>query len=134
MKKILILLFPLLVSCSTIQDSVLMTKFDPVEYQLITTIRVNAMQYKNLCNDPKISQSNAINMAYQTNLFEKYSEHLTHNGDSYNASKLLNEIAQGLVNRYNSENQISPVYCQLKFEGIANSADLIQNVLGSRPR
>jgi hypothetical protein len=134
MKKFLILLLPLLVSCSTIQDSFLMTKFDPNEYQIITTIRVNAIQYKNSCNDSKLSQVNAINMAYQTNLFEKYSEHLSHNGDSYNTSKLLNEIAQGLANRYNTENQVSNVFCQLKFESIANSANLIQHILGNRPR
>lgn len=133
MKKIILLLLPFLASCAAV-DAVLMTKFDPNEYQLISEIRVDASLYKNECANPLTSQVNAIAMARKTQLFEVYSEHLPRNGDSYKASQALNEIAQGLVTHYNNGSTVSPLFCKLKFEGIEHSADTMQHVLGNRPR
>lgn len=133
MKKLIILIFPILTSCA-VYDAVTMTKYDPNEYLLISEIRVDARHYAASCNNPLMTQPNAIAMAHKTELFEAYSENLPSNGDGVKASKALNEIAQGLVNQYNSSNQVSPIFCKLKFEGIEHSADTIQHVLGNRPR
>jgi len=133
MKRLIILLFPILTSCA-VYDAVTMTKYDPNEYLLISEIRVDARHYAQGCGNPVMNQPNAVAMANKTELFEAYSENLPHNGDGVKAAKALNEIAQGLVAQYNTGTPVSPFFCKLKFEGIEHSADTIQHVLGNRPR
>jgi hypothetical protein len=133
MKQLIVLLFPLLTSCAAV-DAVLMTKYDPNEYLLISEIRVDARHYAQSCSNPIMSHPNAIAMANKTELFEVYSEKLPRNGDGIKAATALNEIAQGLVKQYDSSSTVSPVFCKLKFEGIEHSAETIQHVLGNRPR
>jgi hypothetical protein len=133
MKKIIVLLFPLLSSCA-VYDAITMTKFDPNEYLLISEIRVDARHYATACNNPIMSQPNAIAMANKTELFQAYSENLPSNGDGKKAATALNEIAQGLVKQYDSGAPVSPFFCKLKFTGIEHSADTMQHVLGNRPR
>ena len=133
MKKLIVFLFPLLASC-TIYDSLLMTKYDPNEYLLITEIKVDATDYLQQCEDVSKSRLNAMALSYKTKMFAAYSEHLPNNGDGIKAATALNEIAQGLKDRYNSGDKVSLLFCKLKFEGIEHSADTIQHVLGNRPR
>jgi len=133
MKRLILLLFPILTSCAAV-DAMLMSKFDPSEYRMITEIRANAQMFKTECDNYLLSKPNAIEMANQTNLFMLYSEHIPRNTDSYNASKSLNEIAQGLSEKYVKGDKVSPMFCKLKFEGIEHSADTMQHVLGNRPR
>jgi hypothetical protein len=131
MKKLAFLLLPLLSSCTVI-DAIIMTGFDPSEYRIVTEIRVDASHYKTQCDLP-VAQANAVAIANKTDLFEKYSEQIPNNKDSYNASKSLNEIAQGLVKRYDSP-PVPAIFCKLKMGSIENSAQVIQHVLGNRPR
>ena len=133
MKKLIVLLLPFLASCA-IYDAVTMTKYDPNEYLLISEIRVDARHYAQGCGNPITSQPNAVAMANKTELFEAYSEKLPSNGDGKKAAVALNEIAQGLVKQYDSGSTVSPIFCKLKFQGIEHSAELIQHVLGNRPR
>ena len=133
MRKFLLLSMFLLNGC-TIIDAYMMTHYDPNEYGIITTIRVDAGQFKTQCNDPIASKANAGKIAYETTAFKLYSENIPKNADSYKAATSLNEIAQGLVERYNKSEPVSLVFCQLKFSGIENSATLMQHVIGNRPR
>mgnify|MGYP006267271599 CR=1 FL=1 len=133
MKKLIVLLFPFLASCAVV-DAMLMTKFDPNEYLLISEIRVDARNYAKECTNPILGQPNAVAMARKTELFSAYSEKLPHNVDGAKAAVSLNEMAQGLVKQYDAGNKVSPIFCKLKFEGIEHSADVIQHVLGNRPR
>lgn len=133
MKRLIALLFPLLSSCAA-YDAVTMTKYDPNEYLLITEIRTDARHYAAGCNNPMMTQPNAVAMAAKTELFEVYSEQLPSNGDGIKAATALNEIAQGLVKQYNTSGSVSTLFCKLKFEGIEHSASTIQHVLGGRPR
>ena len=133
MKRWIIALVLLLNGCA-VYDAVTMTKYDPNEYLLISEIRVDARHYAQGCSNPIMSQPNAVAMARKTELFEAYSENLPSNGDGVKAATALNEIAQGLVTQYNAGTPVSPFFCKLKFEGIEHSADLIQHVLGNRPR
>lgn len=133
MKRLIVLLLPMLISC-TVVDAVLMTKFDSNEYRQITEIRVDASIYKNQCANPILSQTNAIALAYKTELYEKYSQELPHNDNGYKAAKSLNEIAQGLATRYTESAPVSPLFCKLKLSNVENTAEIIQHVIGSRPR
>lgn len=133
MKKLIVLLLPLLSSCA-VYDAVTMTKYDPNEYLLISEIRVDARHYAVACGNPIMTQPNAVAMANKTELFQAYSENLPSNGDGVKAATTLNEIAQGLVKQYNTNGSVSALFCKLKFEGIEHSAETIQHVLGNRPR
>lgn len=132
MKRLVLLLVPLLSSCA-VYDAIMMTNFDASEYRIITEIRVDASIYKTQCANPLLAQSNATALAYKTELFEKYSEQIPHNDDSYRASKSLNEIARGLADRYKTP-PVPDLFCRLKYSSIENSATVIQHTLGNRPR
>ena len=134
MKKLLIALAIFTLNGCAAYDAYMMTSFDSNEYQLMAQIRVDARHYKDSCTNPLMAQPNAVALANETELFVAYSEYLPHNADATKAAKELNEIAQGLKNRYDSGNPVSPLFCKLKFEGIEHSADLIQKTLGNRPR
>jgi hypothetical protein len=109
-----------------------MTGFDPNEYKIITEIRADAGRYKLQCDTP-VAPANARAMADKTQLFEIYSEQIPNNKDGYGASKSLNEIAQGLVKRYDTP-PVPTIFCKLKYGSIENSAQVIQHVIGNRPR
>ena len=132
MKRLMILFVPLLSSCA-VYDAITMTGFDPNEYRIITEIRVDASHYKTQCSNPLLAQSNAVAMANKTDLFEVYSEQIPNNTDSYKAATSLNEIAQGLVKRYDTP-PVPDLFCKLKYGSIENSAKVIQHVIGNRPR
>jgi hypothetical protein len=131
MKKLVFLLAPMLVSCA-VYDAIMMTGFDPNEYRIITEIRADAGRYKLQC-DTTQAQANARALADKTELFEIYSEQIPNNKDGYGASKSLNEIAQGLVKRYDTP-PVPTIFCKLKYGSIENSAQVIQHVIGNRPR
>ena len=132
MKRLIVLLLPLLSSCA-VYDAITMTGFDPNEYRIITEIRVDANHYKDACVNPLIAQTNAVAIAYKTDLFEIYSEQSPGNDDGYKAAKSLNEIAQGLTRRYDMP-PVPPLFCKLKYSSIENSARVIQHTIGNRPR
>jgi hypothetical protein len=132
MKRLIVLLLPLLSSCA-VYDALTLTGFDPNEYRIITEIRVDANHYKNACANPLVAQTNAVAIANKTDLFEIYSEQIPGNDDGYKAAKSLNEIAQGLARRYNTP-PVPTLFCKLKYTSIENSAKVIQHTLGNRPR
>jgi hypothetical protein len=131
MKKLLLLLVVVLPGCA-VYDAVMMTSFDANEYRIVTEIRVDAGYYKTECGNTT-AQSNASAMARKTELFERYSEQIPHNQDSYDASRNLNEIAQGLLKRY-ANPPVPELFCKLKYGAIESSAKVIQHVLAQRPR
>jgi len=133
MRKLLLLSVFLLNGCALV-DAYLMTKYDPNEYSLITTIRADAGQFKNSCTDAVASKDNANKIAYETILFKNYSENIPKNDNGYKSAIALNEIAQGLADRYNKPDPVSPIFCKLKFGGIESSAGLMQHVIGNKPR
>lgn len=133
MRKILLTLFVLTLSACTLLDAALMTKYDAVEYKIITDIRAESFHAKSQCADPVTSKTNADRIAYQAALFEFYSEFIPHNTDMIRASKELNAIALGLRDRYKGD-AVSATFCKIKFESIENSAMVIQKSIGAKPR
>ncbi len=132
-KLILIPLVALLNGCALV-DAYLMTKYDPNEYQLITSVRLQAQQAKEQCSDAAVSKSNSVRVTSDTQLFMLYSEHIPRNKDMIDASKSLHEIAKGLSDQYAKSDKVSPAFCRIKFQNIETSADKIQTVVAGRPR
>ena len=131
MKKLLLLSVVLLQGCAII-DAYLMTHYDPNEYKLITEIRTDAIVYKKDCDNKDVAKSNATNLANKTLLFQNYSEDVPRNKEVIQASKDLNEIAQGLAQRYSGN--VSSAFCKLKLESIEKNAKVMQQTIGGRPR
>ena len=134
MRKLIAVFALVGLSGCTLVDAYLMTKYDANEYKLAVEIRSDANRYKTECNDAMLSRANAQAIAQKTQLFEHYSEHIPRNDNGASASRNLNEIAQGLVKRYNAGTPVSATFCRLKFEGIEIGATTVQSVLAKRPR
>ena len=134
MKKLIALLTVSMLSSCAVYDAYMMTKYDSNEYKLAVEIRTDAHLAKTECDNPLASKINAQSIADKTQLFEFYSEHIPRNDNGASASRNLNEIAQGLLKRYNSGDKVSPTFCRLKFEGIEIGAVTVQSVLAKRPR
>jgi hypothetical protein len=133
MKKIVLALVVMLSGCTAV-DSYLLGKFDNNEYMLVTQIRTESDKAARSCDNAVVSAVNAESVADKTQLLENYSEKLPHNDDVHQASKSLNEIAQGLVRQYQSGRPVSAIFCKLKFGSLQNSAITIQPIIGKRPR
>lgn len=113
-------------------DAYLMTHYDPNEYQLITEIRTDSIIYKKDCDNLNTAKTNAINLANKTLLFKNYSESVPRNKEVIQASKDLNEIAQGLAQRYSGN--VSSAFCKLKLDSIEKNSKLMQETIAGRPR
>lgn len=134
MKKLLTALAITMLSGCSVLDAYLMTHYDPNEYQLITSIRAQAQQFKSQCDDSAVSKVNASKLASDTQLFVLYSEHVPRNTDVISASKDLHTLAQGLVDQYTKSDKVSPGFCKIKFNSVETSADKMQQIIGKRPR
>jgi hypothetical protein len=134
MKKFL--LIPLLFALNgcALVDAYLMTKYDPNEYQLITSVRLQAQQAKEQCSDAAVSKTNSVKVTSEAQMFMLYSEHIPRNEDMISASKNLHDIAKGLSDQYAKSDKVSPAFCKIKFQNIETSADKIQTVIAGRPR
>ena len=96
MKKLLLVPLLFVLNGCALVDAYLMTKYDPNEYQLITSVRLQAQQAKEQCSDAAVSKVNAVKVTSDTQMFMLYSEHIPRNKDMIDASKNLNDIAKGL--------------------------------------
>ena len=134
MKKIAIALAVSLLSGCAVVDAYLMTKYDPNEYAMITSIRSEAQLFKSTCDDVTASKNNAVKVYNDTRTFALYSEYVPRNKDVIDASNQLNEMAKGLADQYNKSDKVSPAFCKIKFENIEKSADKMQKIIGGRPR
>lgn len=135
MRKLILTLFVLSLNGCAVIDALLMTKYDPNEYLLITQIRTDAQVYKKQCGNHLFAAVNAQSIANKTDLFEKYEELIPRNENLINSSKSLNQIAQGLATAYiDPKGEPSATFCRLKYGSIENAAYVMQHVVGDRPR
>lgn len=134
MRKLLLIAAVAMLPGCAVYDAYMMTPYDSNEYKLAVEIRTDARKYRSQCEDTELSKKNAQSIADKTQLFEFYSEHIPRNNNGASASRNLNEIAQGLLKRYNSGDKVSTTFCRLKFEGIEIGAVTLQSVLGKKPR
>lgn len=136
MKKLIIISTLLLSGCAFLNDSIeaYLMKYDTNEYKIVTEIRYDAHLNKQNCQDAVQSKANAIALQNKTNFFMMFTQHLPHDRDIQTASVELDKMAKGLVDRYNSGQPVSAVFCKIKFENIEQNAETIQKSTGSKPR
>jgi len=131
MKKLLLIALLSLNGCAMI-DAYLM-KYDVMEYSNITEIRTAANISKSSCNNPVEANVLAQAISLKTLHFQNYTQYLPHNEPVKKAAIKLNEIAQGLSDKYKS-GTVSPAFCKIKFEEIEKSAETMQATIGDKPR
>jgi hypothetical protein len=132
MKKILFLILFFLTGCSTLVDSYLM-KYDTNEYQLITEIRTTSQLAKEKCDTPDAA-TDSVKLYSLTVSFVNYTQFLPHDDKVKNAAVELNKMSNGLRDQYAKSSKVSAAFCKIKFENIENSAKIIQQAVGAKPR
>lgn len=133
MKRILLIsLLTLLSSCALI-DAYRMAKFDNNEYMLVNKVRTQAGIAVDLCESTKIKQS--VDKVYVSSIeLKNYSASIPENQETVKMTAELAEIAKGLSDRYENNDEVSPAYCKIKFKSIESNASTIQKVIGAKPR
>lgn len=123
MKKLIILCATLLAGCS-----LMIGKYDPNEYYLVTQIRTVAETAN--CNNP-IYTANTFELLYiDATALKNYSQYLPNNEAEI---KLTSDLFKMVEELHNKENP-SVAYCKAKLNIISQSAERIQQVTGSKPR
>jgi len=117
-KLIFVLLFCLVTGCA-----LMIGNYDPVEYSYVNQIRTSAQLNK--CSKPEV-----VGMYVNALLLKNYSQFLPDNTATIN---LVNQLYT-IVDQLYTFDSPSPAYCQAKMKIIEETAERIQQVVGSKPR
>jgi hypothetical protein len=133
MKRLLLILLPLLLSGCAVWDAYFMAKFDVNEYQYISRIRTHAEIGKDLCGTDAVK--NEVRYIYVVaSEYKNYAEHIPRNKDSFELADTLTKITDEFHKKYQSDKPPSVSYCKAKFSAIERSSENIQKVIGAKPR
>jgi len=133
MRKLLAILAVLLLTNCALIDAVRMARFDNNEYMLINTVRTQANLGARKCGTPEVVVEVDTIWAKTVEL-RNYSESIPHNQETVIMTQELAEVVKGLSVRYHGSDPVSLNYCTVKFSNIEQSAVIIQNVVGAKPR
>jgi len=134
MKTLLIITSILLLTgCNTL-NSFLVAKYDTNEYELINWIRTTAELSVETCDDNEVSKQNFVTLYRGSVEFKNYTQYLRRNTDTHELANNLYQIVDQGVEMYASSETVSPAFCELSLEQITESATIIQQVIGDKPR
>jgi hypothetical protein len=138
MKKLLLLISAVaLTGCSTltsVYDAYFMAKFDTNEYSLINQVKTKAIFAQDSCYNLPIIKEKINDLFATTTEFRNFTFHIPHNEDATNMAGRLVALVNETREHYHKNNYVSPLYCKVKLQQIASSADQIQSMIGSKPR
>jgi hypothetical protein len=133
-KKMIIAIAAISISSCAVLDAYLIPKYDPMEYQIITSISALAEISISQCNNPNNIKKFSDDLLLKATEFKNYTAIYPNNTDAVQMStNLLSEI-KGLSLRYNSDIPVSATYCKEKITLIEHSAKNIQTVLGAKSK
>jgi hypothetical protein len=134
MKKLLIILFILSLNGCALYDAYFMAKYDTTEYSLVNQVKTKAQIAEDNCSNPVmviIRMNDLYNSALE---FKNFTIYIPHNEDSAKLASNLFTLTKDTRDYFNKTEKISPVFCKAKIQQIVISADIIQHVIGSKPR
>lgn len=138
MKKLSIaLLFITLTGCGSvtqISSYMFPAKYDSNEYELVNRIRTIAELSMQSCDDTSLSKNNMNILHKETLEFKNYTQYQQRNQDTFNLASNLYSIADGNIQLYNNNDNVSQPFCELSLTQINETAEAIQKVLGDKPR
>jgi hypothetical protein len=130
MRKLILLISLLLAGCS----SFFLAKYDTSEHSIVNEISTLAQLNKKNCNDSVYMKKVANDLYFKTILLKNLSSGFKYNDDAIKAEDNLSKIAEGLVNRYATDDDVSALYCELKLTAIQDTSVAIQRVIARKPR
>ena len=120
-------------SISTIIDAYRMAKFDSNEYSLVNQIHTQAQVGVTKCGTKEVLVY--VDTVYVKSIeLRNYSASIPENKDTITMTTELAAITKGLKDRYDSGDEVSKKYCELKFNNIENSSGTMKTVIGAKPR
>lgn len=134
MNKVLLLasIFAL-TSCSAIKSVLFVAKYDTNEYELVNWIRTTAELSVDSCLDAEVSKQNFISLYKATAEFKNFTQYLKNNSDSHESASSLHSLVDRGLDMYTENATVSPAFCEISLKQIADSAEVIQQTLGSKP-
>lgn len=134
MKRLTIAMAVITISSCAVLDSYLIPKYDPMEYQLITSVSSLAEIGNSQCDNPNSIKKIGNDLLLKATEFKNYTAIIPNNMDSIQMSTNLLAEVKGLSTRYNLDNPASVPYCIEKMTLIEHSAKNIQTVLGAKSK
>jgi hypothetical protein len=134
MKKLLPLIFVILLSGCTLFDAYFMAKYDTNEYFIVNDIKTKAQVAEENCSNQLLVVTQVNELYIKALEFKNFTSHIPRNKDTDNMSTKLLTLTKDTRDYFNKSEKISPIFCKAKLQQIVKSADTIQHVLGSKPR
>ena len=134
MKKLLPLIFVSLLSGCTLLDAYFMAKYDTNEYFIVNDIKTKAQVAEENCSNQLLVVTQVNELYIKALEFKNFTSHIPRNKDTDNMSTKLLTLTKDTRDYFNKSEKISPIFCKAKLQQIVKSADIIQHVLGSKPR
>lgn len=134
LKVLLLSSITLLPGCA-LYDAYMMAGYDTGEYYLATSIRTEAqISIDNCSSSDKVMQS-LDKMHWDSLALMNYTQHIPENEEAHSLAINLNKLVEDTQKFYIEKNgQVSGFFCKKKLQIIADNADDIQEVYGSKPR
>ena len=133
MKKLVLVTLVLLLNGCAVIDAYRMARFDNNEYSLVTQVRTQAQLGAIKCGASDVTPY--VDAVYVKSLeLNNYSSGIAHNEEAAKMTEELLVITRGLKEKYISGEAVSQKYCELKFNNIKTSTELMQKTIGAKPR
>lgn len=133
MKKILVVSLVLLLNGCALIDAYRMARFDSNEYMLINQIHTQAQLGVLICGNDQVYPY--VDDIYSRSIeLLNYSASIPHNNETQVMTTELAIITKGLKDRYDSGDEVSKKYCELKFTNVETSTGIMKTVIGAKPR
>lgn len=133
MKKLALLSVVLLLNGCVLLDSYLMAKFDNNEYMIVNQIRTQAQLGAVKCGTKDVIPY--VDEVYSKSVeLKNYSASIQHNEETITMTESLLAITKGLKDRYDSKDEPSQKFCEMKFGMIENGTKMMQTTIGAKPR
>jgi hypothetical protein len=134
MKKLIPLIFVVLLSGCTVFDAYFMSKYDTNEYFIVNDIKTKAQVAEENCGNHILVITQVNELYIKALEFKNFTTHIPRNKDADNMSTKLLTLTKDTRDYFNKAEKISPIFCKAKLQQVVKSADTIQHVLGSKPR
>jgi hypothetical protein len=134
MKKLIPLIFVVLLGGCTVFDAYFMSKYDNNEYFIVNDIKTKAQVAEENCGNHILVITQVNELYIKALEFKNFTTHIPRNKDADNMSTKLLTLTKDTRDYFNKAEKISPIFCKAKLQQVVKSADTIQHVLGSKPR
>ena len=133
MKKLALVSLVLLLNGCALIDAYRMARFDNNEYMIVNQIHTQAQLGATKCGTKDVVPY--VDDVYSKSVeLKNYSSGIARNEEAVTMAENLLAVTKGLKDRYDSKEETSQKFCEMKFGMIENGTKLIQTTIGAKPR